>query len=125
MRDVRVAGTPVSGTFIDNVGRRTRNVTPVKIGNVYVIGVRSDWYKMVAVDVNGNYVENRYMSRGLPLTEANWNRANRLSRQRFYNVVDVKLSQSKNDCSGMNGITAKLCSTSSNWWSQSELKIVD
>lgn len=79
-KNVIFSKEPTSATFVDNVGKATRNVTPVKIGNVFVIGVRSDWYKMVAVDANGNYVENRYMSRGSTLNEANWNRANRLSR---------------------------------------------
>jgi hypothetical protein len=41
---------PVSATFVDNVGTETRNVVPVKIGDVFVVGVKSDWHKMASMD---------------------------------------------------------------------------
>ena len=45
--------------------------------NTFVFGHASDWYKMVAVDAQGNKIENRYMNKNLDLTKANWESANR------------------------------------------------
>ena len=71
------------------MGNRSPNKTPLKIDdNTFVFGHASDWYKMVAVDAQGNKIENRYMSKALALTKANWENANRGGS---YSASDVKM----------------------------------
>ena len=67
---------PCSATFVDNEGNETPDVTPLKINdNTFVFGAKisiAHWYKMVAVDAEGNTVQCRYMYGTSELTSANW-----------------------------------------------------
>jgi hypothetical protein len=78
---------PVTGTFVENTGRRYANKTPIRFGNVWVIGQDNigGWFKMVSFNVNGKQVESRYMKVGSKLNEINWNNANK-AKKGFYNV---------------------------------------
>jgi len=78
---------PISATFVDNVGNKSRNKTPFEIGiGTFVFFHKSDWCKMVAVDADGKHIECRYMSRTLPFTKANWEQANRGGE---YSIIDI------------------------------------
>ena len=66
---------PLSATFVDNEGNETPNLTPVKWGVVYVVGKKTDWWKMASMDKTGKLVEARYANKNLQFTEATWNSA--------------------------------------------------
>jgi hypothetical protein len=64
---------PKTATFIENGGTRYPNKTPLKIGNVWVIGHDTGSYvKMVSFDVYGNQVESRYMRSRKKINEKEW-----------------------------------------------------
>jgi len=67
---------PCKATFVDNEGNKSDDVVPLVVdANTYVFGVKSDWYKMVAIDKDGKLIERRYMGTNKALTIPNWNAA--------------------------------------------------
>ena len=80
---------------MDNVHNQRPKETPLKIDdNTFVFGYKSDWYKMVSVDLLGNKIENRYMTTNLELTAANWEGANRGGSYSATNVQFCSTGQS-------------------------------
>jgi hypothetical protein len=56
---------PVSATFIDNEGGEHPNTPIVKVGELYVVGVKQGgWYKLVAMNAQGIDIEvnSKYMA---------------------------------------------------------------
>ena len=51
---------PLSATFVDNEGNESQQ-TPVKIGDVWVVGKKTGWYKMASMNQKGQQIEARYM----------------------------------------------------------------
>ena len=66
---------PLSATFVDNSGNETPNVKAVKIGDLYVVGAKTDYFKMVGMDKTGKVIDAKYMEANTALTEATWKSA--------------------------------------------------
>jgi hypothetical protein len=79
-----------SATLVCNEGKKYADKTPVKIGNVWVIGQDNigGWFKMVSFNNSGNQIESRYMAKGSKLNEGTWNKARKI-RKYFYNVENT------------------------------------
>jgi hypothetical protein len=65
-------------------------MTPIKFGNVWVVGQDNleGWFKMVSFNKYGNQIESRYLKARSTLNEGSWNKANRGPKY-FYNVENV------------------------------------
>jgi hypothetical protein len=54
---------PLSATFIDNEGGEHSNTPVVKIGDLYIVGVKQGgWYKLIAMNAQGIEVDSKYMA---------------------------------------------------------------
>ena len=71
------AQVPCTATLHEQDGVHANNVIRIVVDdNTYVFGVQKfDWWKMVAVNKNGNHINNRYMSRDNEFTAENWKEA--------------------------------------------------
>ena len=91
------AKVPCTATLHEQDGVHTDNVIRIVVDdNTFVFGVQKfDFWKMVAVEKNGNHINNRYMSRDNEFSVENWQQANSYDSTEYYltNILFCQMTE--------------------------------